>query len=61
MWRSWAAIAQYPDIVRGIYINTTYVGADAQTVSSRWPPHRAGDERVDNMNYMYSLNATTAS
>jgi len=32
-------IAQYPNIVPPeIYINTTYVGADAQAWSSRWRP-----------------------
>ena len=51
--------AQYPDIVPPeIYINTTYVGADALTVEeSVATPIEQEMSGVDNMNYMYSLNA----
>ncbi len=52
-------IAQYPNIVPPeIFINTTYVGADAQTVEqSVATPIEMEMSGVDNMNYMYSLNA----
>jgi HAE1 family hydrophobic/amphiphilic exporter-1 len=51
-------IAQYPEIVPPeIVINTTYVGADAQTVEqSAATPIEQEMSGVDNMNYMYSLN-----
>jgi len=52
-------IAQYPNIVPPeIFINTTYVGADAQTVEqSVATPIEQEMSGVDYMNYMYSLNA----
>jgi len=52
-------IAQYPNIVPPeIFINTTYVGADAETVEqSVATPIEQEMSGVDNMNYMYSLNA----
>src|SRR6266852_4276893 len=53
-------IAQFPNIAPPeIQISATYVGADAQTleqaVATPIEKHVSG---VDNMNYMYSLNAT---
>jgi len=54
-------IAQYPDIVPPeIFINTFYVGADAKTVEqSVATPIEQEMSGVDNMNYMYSLNANS--
>src|ERR1700750_2928564 len=52
--------AQFPKIVPPeVRITTTYVGADAQTVEqSVATPIEQTMSGVDNMNYMYSLNAT---
>ncbi|MBM4284124.1 MAG: multidrug efflux RND transporter permease subunit [Deltaproteobacteria bacterium] len=54
-------VAQYPDIVPPeIFVNTTYVGADALTVEqSVATPIEQQMSGVDNMNYMYSLNANS--
>ncbi|MDB6018474.1 MAG: acriflavin resistance plasma rane protein [Pedosphaera sp.] len=52
-------IAQFPKVVPPeIYILATYVGADAQTVEqSVATPIEEQMSGVDNMNYMYSINA----
>src|SRR6201993_4438367 len=53
-------IAQFPNIAPPeIQILATYVGADAQTLEqSVATPIEQQMNGVDNMNYMYSLNAT---
>src|SRR5271154_1886892 len=52
-------VAQFPDIVPPeIRIQTTYVGADAQTLAqSVATPIEEQMSGVDNMNYMYSVSA----
>src|ERR1700685_3345847 len=52
-------VAQYPNIVPPeIRIQTTYVGADAQTLAqSVATPIEEQMSGVDNMNYMYSVSA----
>ncbi|MEW6518670.1 MAG: multidrug efflux RND transporter permease subunit [Thermodesulfobacteriota bacterium] len=54
-------IAQFPNIVPPeIQVKTTYTGADAQTVEqSVATPIEQQMSGVDNMNYMYSINANT--
>src|SRR6201987_1999307 len=56
-------IAQFPNITPPeIQILATYVGADAQTLEqSVATPIEQQMSGVDNMNYMYSLNATANS
>src|ERR1700686_1289997 len=56
-------IAQFPNIVPPeIQLQATYVGADAQTLEqSVATPIEQQMNGVDNMNYMYSLNATANS
>src|SRR5262249_25692316 len=53
-------IAQFPAIAPPeVQVTATYVGADAQTVEqSVATPIEQQMSGVDNMNYMYSLNAT---
>src|SRR5258708_3582623 len=53
-------IAQFPNIAPPeIQILATYVGADAQTLEQAVAtPIEQQMSGVDNMNYMYSLNAT---
>jgi len=56
-------VAQFPDIVPPeIQILTTYTGADAETVEqSVATPVEQQISGVDNMNYMYSVNASNGS
>ena len=53
-------IAQFPEIAPPeVQIQATYVGADAETLEqSVATPIEQQMSGVDNMNYMYSLNAT---
>src|SRR5260370_28704230 len=53
-------VAQFPNIgPPEIQLQATYVGADAQTLEqSVTTPIEQEINGVDNMNYMYSLNAT---
>ena len=56
-------VAQFPNIVPPeVQVLATYVGADAQTLEqSVATPIEQQMSGVDNMNYMYSLNATANS
>src|ERR1700744_6294012 len=56
-------ISQFPAVVPPeIRIQTTYVGADAQTLEqSVATPIEAQMSGVDNMNYMYSISANNGS
>jgi HAE1 family hydrophobic/amphiphilic exporter-1 len=56
-------VAQFPDIVPPeVQILTTYTGADAETVEqSVATPIEQQLSGVDNMNYMYSVNASNGS
>jgi HAE1 family hydrophobic/amphiphilic exporter-1 len=55
-------VAQFPNIVPPeVQVTATYVGADAQTVEqSVATPIEQQMSGVDNMNYMYSLNAAAS-
>src|SRR6185503_18705558 len=54
-------VSQFPSIAPPeVQVQTTYVGADAQTVEqSVATPIEQQMSGVDNMNYMYSVNAST--
>ncbi len=54
-------VSQFPAIAPPeVQVQTTYVGADAQTVEqSVATPIEQQMSGVDNMNYMYSLNSST--
>src|SRR6187397_2139276 len=54
-------VSQFPAIAPPeVQVSTTYIGADAQTVeSSVATPIEQQMSGVDNMNYMYSVNAST--
>ncbi len=56
-------VAQFPNIIPPeIWVRTTYVGADAETVEkSVAQPIEQQMSGVDNMNYMYSLNANNGT
>src|SRR6201984_3786649 len=57
------AVAQFPNIVPPeIQLQANYVGADAKTLEqSVAPPIEPQVNGVENVNYMYSLNATANS
>src|SRR5215471_18233911 len=54
-------VSQFPQIAPPeVQVQTTYVGADAQTVEqSVATPIEQQMSGVDNMNYMYSVNSST--
>src|SRR5579871_1151104 len=56
-------VAQFPSIVPPeIQVSATFPGADAQTLEqSVATPLEAQISGVDNMSYMYSINANTGS
>ena len=56
-------VAQFPKVVPPeIYIQASYVGADAQTIEqSVATPIEQQMSGVDNMNYMYSINANNGT
>src|SRR5512138_51787 len=56
-------VAQFPNIIPPeIWVRTTYVGADAETVEKYVAqPIEQQMSGVDNMNYMYSLNANNGT
>src|SRR5947209_17550978 len=56
-------VSQFPAIAPPeVQVNTTYIGADAQTVEETVAtPIEQQMSGVDNMNYMYSVNSSSGA